>query len=117
MCIRDRVGKELTCGRGEWVNAPGADFSVAWFRSNIIGPEHPRYVAPRESDLGSYTDPADPQYGPDPLPFVGPKLVGEGKKYTPTADDVGKLVYCRVTANNNGATQWKTASAPPITAG
>ena len=90
---------------------------MAWFRSNIIGPEHPRYVAPRESDLGDYTAPADPKYGPNPRRFVGPQQIGEGLKYTPTADDVGKLVYCRVTANNDGATAWKTASAPPIVAG
>jgi len=111
-----RVGKDLTCGRGEWQNTPKADFNVAWFRSNIIGPDHPRYVAPRESDLGSRTEPADPKFGSLPLPFVGPQQVGTGVKYTPTADDVGKLVYCRVTATNDGATTWKTASAPPIVA-
>jgi hypothetical protein len=109
-----RVGKDLTCGRGEWTNTPKADFSVAWYRSNIIGPDHPRFRAPSQSDLGNLTVPADPRFGTQPLPFVGSLKIGEGKKYTPTADDVGKLVYCQISANNDGATTWKTASGPPI---
>jgi 3-keto-disaccharide hydrolase len=111
-----RVGKDLTCGRGEWTNTPKADFSVSWYRSNIIGPDHPRFRAPSQSDLGDLTAPPDPRFGTLTLPFVGPLKVGEGKKYTPTADDVGKLVYCQVSANNDGATTWKTASAPSIVA-
>ena len=112
-----RVGKELTCGRGEWENTPHADYSVAWYRSNIVGPDHPRYRAPSQNDLGSFNAPADPEFGTQPLPYLGPFKVGEGAKYTPTAEDAGKLVYCQVSATNDGATAWKTASAPPIVEG
>jgi hypothetical protein len=109
-----RVGKELTCGRGEWVNARKARFDVAWYRSNQIGPDHVHLHAPAQEDLGSFDAPADPQFGTLPLPFRGPLKVGEGLKYTPTADDVGKLVYCQVSATNDGATVWKSAVAPAI---
>jgi hypothetical protein len=112
-----RVGKALTCGRGEWENTPKADFSVSWYRSNILGPDHPRLRAPSQNDLGSIVASADPVYGTLPLPYVGPLKVGEGMKYTPTTDDVGKLVYCQVSANNGGATVWKTASARTIREG
>ena len=109
-----RVGTGLNCGRGEWENTPKADYDVAWYRSNVIGPEHPRYHAPSQNDLGSFSAPADPVFGSQPLPYLGPLKVGDGKKYTPTAEDVGKLVYCQVSANNDGATVWETASAPAI---
>jgi Domain of Unknown Function (DUF1080) len=110
-----RVGTELTCGRGEWENIRKAEFRVSWHRSNIIGPDHPRYRAPSQNDLGSFSAPPDPRYGTQPLPYLGPLKVGEGKKYTPTTDDVGKLVYCQVSATNeSGATAWETASAPTI---
>jgi hypothetical protein len=110
-----KVGKDLRCSPGDWENASRDGFDIAWFRSNIINPDHPRYRAPRESDLGSFTTPADPQFGSLELPFVGPRKVGEGENYTVAADDVGKLVYCRVSAtSNDGATVWKTASARSI---
>ena len=109
-----RVGQDLTCGRGEWVNTPKADYSVTWFRSNQIGPGHVHYNAPAQEDLGSFNAPADPQFGSLPLPYRGPLKVGEGIKYTPTADDVGKLVYCQVSATNDGATVWESAPAPAI---
>jgi hypothetical protein len=112
-----KVGKHLSCETGHWENASRHGFDIAWYRSNIITPDHPRYRAPRESDLGSFTVPADPRFGSLDLPFVGPRKVGEGKKYTVTADDVGKLVYCRVSATSReGATVWKTASARTIRA-
>jgi hypothetical protein len=109
-----RVGQELTCGRGEWENTPKADYSFAWYRSNVVGPDDPQFRAPAQEDLGSFDAPADPQFGSLPLPFRGPLKVGEGRKYRATAEDVGKLVYCQVTANNDGATAWKTATAPEI---
>jgi hypothetical protein len=109
-----RVGQELTCGRGEWTHARRARFDVAWYRSNQIGPDHVHLHAPAQEDLGSFDAPADPQFGALPLPFRGPLKVGEGLKYTPTADDVGKLVYCQVSATDNGATVWKAAVAPAI---
>jgi hypothetical protein len=43
-------------------------------------------------------------------------VVGQGKRHTPTADDVGKVIHCAVNANNGGATVWETARAPAITA-
>jgi hypothetical protein len=112
-----RVGKELTCDRGEWENTPHADYSVSWYRSNIVGPDHVHYRAPSQNDLGSFNAPADPVFGTQSLPFLGPFKVGTGLKYKPTAEDAGKLVYCQVSATNDGATVWKTASAPPIVAG
>ena len=106
------MGKDLTCGRGEWQNA--RNYDVAWFRSNSIGPDHPRYHAPSQNDLGSFSAPAEPEFGSQPLPYMGPLKIGDGKTYTPTADDVGKLVYCQVSATNDGATVWKSAPAPAI---
>jgi hypothetical protein len=43
-------------------------------------------------------------------------VVGHGKRYTPTADDFGKVVHCAGNANNGGVTVWETARAPEITA-
>ena len=40
--------------------------------------------------------------------------MGESDTYTPTADDVGKVIHCAVNVNNGGATVWKTAQAPEI---
>ena len=110
-----KVGFPLNCGRGEWDTAGRADYSVSWFRSNQIGPEHVRYIAPAQEDLGSFNAPADPQFGSLPLPYRGPLKVGEGRSYTPTAEDVGKLVYCQVSATTGGATVFKQAVAKPIT--
>jgi hypothetical protein len=112
-----RVGKALTCDRGEWENTPHADYSVSWYRSNIVGPSHAHFRAPSQNDLGSFSAPADPEFGTQSLPYLGPFKVGEGLKYTPTADDVGKMIYCQVSANSGGATVWKTASAPAIVEG
>jgi hypothetical protein len=112
-----RVGKQLVCTRGKWDGAGRASYDVAWYRSNKIGPDHPHYHAPSQNDLGSLTEPADPLYGTQDLPFLGPLKVGTGKRYRPTAGDVGKLVYCQVSATAHGATAWKTASAPAVVAG
>jgi hypothetical protein len=110
-----RVGKELTCGRGEWENTPGADYWVTWYRSNPVGPEHPHYRAPSQLDLGNFTTPADPEYGTQNLTWLDSLIVGQGSKYTPTEDDLGKVIHCAVNANNGGATVWETATAPEIT--
>jgi Domain of Unknown Function (DUF1080) len=112
-----RVGKALTCGRGEWENTPKANYQIAWYRANRIGPEHPRYRAPSQNDLGSISTPAEPEFGSQALPYLGPLRVGAGKRYTPTAEDVGKLIYCQVSATNAGATVWATGSAPEISGG
>ena len=109
-----RVGQELTCGRGEWENTPRADYQVDWYRANRLGPDHPRYRAPTQEDLGVVSKPPESDTGLQSLPYLGPQNVGSGKKYAPTAEDVGKVVYCQVSATNDGATVWKTASAPAI---
>jgi Domain of Unknown Function (DUF1080) len=111
-----RVGRPLTCGRGEWENTPGADFWVTWYRSNPIGPEHPRFRAPSQLDLGNVTTPAEPEFGTQNLTWTDSLIVGRDKRYVPTADDVGKVIHCAVSANNGGATVWETARAPEITA-
>jgi hypothetical protein len=65
-----RVGKPLTCARGEWENTPGADYRVTWYRSNDVGPDHPRYRAASQFDLGNFTTPAEPEFGTDNLTWV-----------------------------------------------
>jgi 3-keto-disaccharide hydrolase len=109
-----RVGQKLSCEGGKWKNAGKKDLSYSWYRSNVIGADHPRLRAPAQEDLGNFDAPAEPAFGSLPLPYRGPLKVGEGKRYTPTAEDVGRLVYCQVSADNRGATVWETASAPTI---
>jgi hypothetical protein len=110
-----RVGKQLTCHAGNWRNAIGADYDLAWYRANPIGSEHPHLHAPSQEDLGAFNAPADPEFGTQPLPFRGPLKVGDGSKYTVTADDVGKDVYCQVSVTaRSGATAWATAPGPQI---
>jgi 3-keto-disaccharide hydrolase len=111
-----RVGLPLTCGRGEWENTPGADFWVTWYRSNPIGPEHPRFRAPSQLDLGNFSTPAEPEFGTQNLTWTDSLVIGHGTQYRPTAEDIGKVIHCSVSANNGGATVWKTARAPEITA-
>ena len=111
-----RVGRPLTCGRGEWENTPGADFWVTWYRSNPVGPDHPHYRAPSQLDLGNFSTPAEPQYGTQNLTWLDSLIVGDGRQYTPTDADVGKVIHCAVSANKGGATVWETARAPEITA-
>ena len=108
-----RVGKALKCGSGLWW--PKKDTDIAWYRSNRIGPDHVHYHAPAQEDLGSFDAPADPRFGSLPLPYRGPLKVGEGRRYRPTADDLGKLVYCQVSVTSrDGATVWKSAPARSI---
>jgi len=110
-----KVGKPLNCARGEWDNGGEVDF--AWYRANAIGPDHPHYHAPSQNDLGSFTAPAEPEFGSQPLPFLGAERIGAGRQYRPTAADVGKVVYCQVSVTRDGATVWETATARPIIAG
>ena len=97
-----------------WQNNPQSDYWITWYRSNRIGPEHPRYRAPSQLDLGNFTTPAEPDFGTQNLTWLDSEIVGRGEMYTPVAADVGKLVHCAVSANNGGATVTKTASAPPV---
>ena len=53
------VGQNLTCNTGTWTPATGVSFSRRWYRSNKIGPEHPRFRAPSQIDLGNFSTPAD----------------------------------------------------------
>jgi hypothetical protein len=109
------VGEDLTCVPGAWRNVRHRDLQMDWYRANRIGPDHPRYRAPSQNDWWSSTEPADLRYGTQPLPVLGRQQVGSGRHYRPTAEDVGKLVYCQVSATNDGATVWETASARAIT--
>jgi hypothetical protein len=110
------TGKPLTCTHGDWQNNAGADYWVTWYRSNPVGPAHPRYRAPSQIDLGSFSTPAEPGMGAAPLTWLDSLIVGAGDTYTPTAEDVGKVIHCAVSANRGGATVWKTAKAPAIQA-
>jgi hypothetical protein len=111
-----RVGKALTCGRGEWETRGRAEYWVTWYRSNPIGPQHPRYRAPSQFDLGDFTTPAEEDFGTQDLRWTDSLIVGNGKKYTPTAGDAGNAIHCSVSADTRGATVWATASATEITA-
>ena len=77
-------------------------------------PTAARYRAPSATDLGNFTTPADPRYGTQNLTWTDSLLVGDGNTYTPTAEDIGKVIHCAVNVNNGGATVWKTAQAPEI---
>ena len=109
-----RQGADLRPGR--MGDQPARRYWVTWYRSNAIGPEHPRYRAPSQFDLGDVTTPAEEEFGTQDLRWTDSLIVGNGKRYTPMPDDVGKVIHCSVSANDGGATVWATASAPEITA-
>jgi hypothetical protein len=107
-------GNALTCNHGTWDTPAGTTYFVKWYRSNKILPTNPRFRAPSATDYWNQTLPIDPQYGTQAQTISDSLLVGEGDTYTPTAEDVGKVVHCAVNADNAGATVWKTAVAPEI---
>jgi hypothetical protein len=107
-------GVPLRCNHGEWNAAAGSTRWVTWYRANKIDPSHPRYRAPSQLDYNNTSTPAEPEYGTDPLTWLDAQIVGEGDTYTPTAEDIGKSVYCQVSVDNAGATVFKTAAAPDI---
>ena len=113
-----KVGRTLTCAPGGWRNRGGRDSSswTTWYRSEDIGPDHPRSTAPSQFDLGDVTTPPHPEglYGTQPLRWTDSLVVGHGMRYTPTAEDVGKVVHCAVSMDDAGATVWATARAPEI---
>ncbi len=109
-----KVGKPLTCTGGGWRKAGRADRWFTWYRSNPVGPDHPHYRAPSQIDLGSFTTPADPRYGTDALTWLDSLIVGHGRRYRPTAEDVGKVIHCAANVDRRGATVWETAEAPRI---
>jgi hypothetical protein len=91
------VGHQLACTRGEWDNMARGDFQYAWFRSNP-SPAVPPGTAPTAAQLAT-------------------TQVATGRFYTPTDADVGKVVWCRVTATNDeGGTAWAYQQSPDITA-
>jgi hypothetical protein len=110
------IGKPLTCARGEWQNNAGGEYWVRWYRANKLLPTNPRYRAPSQLDYANYTTPAEPEMGTQPLPWMDSQIVGTQETYTPTSDDIGKAIYCSVSADNGGATVFKTAAAPDIQA-
>jgi 3-keto-disaccharide hydrolase len=90
-----RVGAPLTCTKGEWNNAK--TFTMAWFRSNP-SPTVPPGTSPTAAQLGTVK-------------------VADSMHYRPSADDVGKVVWCQVTATNaEGGTAWATSRAPEVIA-
>jgi hypothetical protein len=90
-----RVGKRLTCTRGKWDNMAGGTFTYAWFRGNPA-PSVPPGTSPTAAQLGTVQ-------------------VAATKRYTASADDIGKVVWCQVTATNaEGGTAWATKRAPEV---
>ncbi|HEY8467442.1 MAG TPA: DUF1080 domain-containing protein [Solirubrobacterales bacterium] len=108
------VGKQLTCHKGVW-DLPKASYTYSWFRANPIA-DHPRFRAPSQEDLGNRVTPPHPDglYGTDNLTWLGPEHIKDGRKYVLTEEDVGKVVYCQVSATRNHATTWAYASAPQV---
>jgi hypothetical protein len=107
-------GNALTCNHGTWNTPAGTTYFVKWYRSNKILPTNPRFRAPSATDYWNQTLPIDQTYGTQAQTISDSLLVGDGDTYTPTAEDVGKVVHCAVSADNAGATVWKTAVAPEI---
>ena len=87
------TGRPLTCTPGTWANVDaGQTYVIDWIRSNP-----PVNDAPTDEQMGNVK-------------------VATGATYTPTSADLGKVVWCRVTATNaEGATTWATKAAPAIT--
>jgi hypothetical protein len=112
-----QVGKRLTCTRGVW-DAPGARFDFDWYRSNDIS-EIPRFRAPSQNDLGSVTTPPIPDLGEfgsgtANLTWLGSAHIGSGHQYVLTADDVGTIIHCQVSATRNHATVFANGLADEI---
>lgn len=88
-------GKLLTCTQGAWDNMANGTYRYAWFRSNPA-PDVPPGTSPTAAQLGTVQVSSTPHY-------------------TPGAADIGKVVWCRVTATNpEGGTAWATRAAPAI---
>jgi 3-keto-disaccharide hydrolase len=87
------TGRPLTCTPGTWAGVDANQaYVIDWLRSN-----------PAVNDA-----PTDAQ--------MDTVKVATGATYAPTSADLGKVVWCRVTATNtDGATTWATKAAPAIT--
>jgi hypothetical protein len=90
-----QTGKMLTCTRGEWENMANGTYQYAWLRSNP-SPNVAPGTSPTAAQLSTVQ-------------------VSGARQYTPSAADIGKVLWCRVTATNpEGGTAWATRAAPPI---
>jgi hypothetical protein len=87
------TGRPLSCAAGTWANVDASQsYVIDWIRSNP-----PVNDAPTDEQMGNVK-------------------VATGATYTPSGADLGKVVWCRVTATNAaGATAWATKAAPAIT--
>jgi hypothetical protein len=108
------TGQPLTCNPGTWDAAAGTTYFYRWYRANKILPSNPRFRAPSATDYWNQTTPADPKYGTQPQTWTDSLQVADTQTYTPTAEDIGKNVWCTVSADNAGATVFKYAVAPEI---
>ena len=107
-------GNALTCNHGTW-NTPAGTRTSSSGTARTRSCRPTRASAPRaRRTTGTRPLPVDPTYGTQAQTSTDSLLVGEGDTYTPTAEDVGKVVHCAVSADNAGATVWKTAVAPEI---
>ena len=103
-----RDGRTLTCDSGRWAGERN---------SSTSGPQQPDRPRPCALPRSRPGGPRELRRSGRPavrllaLPFRGPLKVGEGRRHFRTADDAGKLVYCQVSATEDGATVWKSAIA------
>ena len=102
------VGQNLTCNTGTWTPATGVTFSRQWYRSNKIAPAHPRFRAPSQIDLGSFSTPADPAgtYGNQDLTWLD-SLPGRRGRQQHLHADPGRRRQDRSTA------RWSPTPAAP----
>ncbi|MGH3387942.1 MAG: 3-keto-disaccharide hydrolase, partial [Actinomadura sp.] len=92
-----RVGDRLTCTRGAWDDMARGKVEYAWFRGDP-SPSVPPGTAPTAEQVGAVQ-------------------VADSRHYRATADDIGKVVWCQVTATNaEGGTAWATGRAPEVRA-
>ena len=101
------VGQNLTCNTGTWTPATGVSFSRRWYRSNKIGPEHPRFRAPSQMDLGNFSTPADPTGST----ARGPDVAGLATWSTRTATAPTRRP--RPTWARRSTARWSPTSAAP----
>ena len=113
-----RVGKRLTCTRGEWENSGRADVAFDWYRSNDVS-EIPRFRAPSQNDYGNFTTPPMPDLGPfgsgtANLTWLDSAPIGSGRHYLLQPEDVGKVVHCQVSLTSDHATVFANGVAGEI---
>jgi len=107
---RAEVGRVVRCREGRW-DLPGARVSFDWYRANPAG-----RFARTQKELGYRLTPPRPdgRFGTDRLSWLGPQHVGRGRRYRLVEADVGKVVYCQVSATRAGATAFARAAVGGI---